>query len=158
MKLHPRVLLHVKRGRWYWPPGCPSCTINSSKTSLCTYLTTHRNCDNGGWPTRRRCPASGPCKTGDMRIAVLAGGVGACRLLRGLGAPAPAAKIPGIGTTADDIPLFGLRVCPDLDTVMYTLGGGSNPEQGWGRADEPHRIGDELAAYAAERPWFPPEA
>ena len=43
-------------------------------------------------------------------------------------------RSPSIGNTADDITLFGLRVCPDLDTVMYTLGGGIHEEQGWGRA------------------------
>ena len=89
-----------------------------------------------------------------MRITVLAGGIGAARFLRGLLAAAPEASITVIGNTADDIDLFGLRVCPDLDSVMYTLGGGSNEEQGWGRADESHRIGDELAAYGAGPSWF----
>ena len=89
-----------------------------------------------------------------MRITVLAGGIGAARFLRGLLAAAPDATITVIGNTADDITLFGLRVCPDLDSVMYTLGGGSNEEQGWGRADETHRIGDELAAYGAGPSWF----
>src|SRR6202042_3654983 len=89
-----------------------------------------------------------------MRITVLAGGVGASRFLRGLVAAAPDAKITVIGNTADDITLFGLRVCPDLDTVMYTLGGGINPEQGWGRADETFSVGQELAAYGAEPTWF----
>jgi LPPG:FO 2-phospho-L-lactate transferase len=89
-----------------------------------------------------------------MRITVLAGGIGAARFLRGLLAAAPDATITVIGNTADDITLFGLRVCPDLDSVMYTLGGGSNEEQGWGRADETHRIGDELAAYGASPSWF----
>ncbi|MGH3245534.1 MAG: 2-phospho-L-lactate transferase [Trebonia sp.] len=88
-----------------------------------------------------------------MRITVLAGGIGAARFLRGLLAAAPNATITVIGNTADDITLFGLRVCPDLDSVMYTLGGGSNEEQGWGRADETHRISGELAAYGAA-PWF----
>src|ERR1700721_1877886 len=155
MKFNPRVLLHVKRGRWYWPPGCPSCTINSSKTSLCTYFATHRNCDNDGRPTRRRSLAPPACKTGDMRITVLAGGVGASRFLRGLvAAAAPDAKITVIGNTADDITLFGLRVCPDLDTVMYTLGGGINTEQGWGRADETFSVGEEPAAHGASPDWF----
>jgi LPPG:FO 2-phospho-L-lactate transferase len=90
-----------------------------------------------------------------MRITVLAGGIGAARFLRGLLAAAPNATITVIGNTADDITLFGLRVCPDLDSVMYTLGGGSDEEQGWGRAGETHRIGDELAAYGAEPAWFP---
>jgi LPPG:FO 2-phospho-L-lactate transferase len=89
-----------------------------------------------------------------MRITVLAGGIGAARFLRGLLAAAPDASITVIGNTADDITLFGLRVCPDLDSVMYTLGGGSDEEQGWGRAGETHRIGDELAAYGAGPAWF----
>jgi LPPG:FO 2-phospho-L-lactate transferase len=89
-----------------------------------------------------------------MRITVLAGGIGAARFLRGLLAAAPNATITVIGNTADDITLFGLRVSPDLDSVMYTLGGGSDEEQGWGRAGETHRIGDELAAYGAGPSWF----
>jgi len=89
-----------------------------------------------------------------MRITVLAGGVGAARFLRGLVAAAPDATITVIGNTADDITLFGLRVCPDLDSVMYTLGGGSNEEQGWGRAGETFSVRDELAAYGAEPSWF----
>ena len=63
-----------------------------------------------------------------MRITVLAGGVGAARFLVGLKRAAPEAEITVIGNTGDDITLFGLRVCPDLDTVMYTLGGGINTE------------------------------
>ena len=74
-----------------------------------------------------------------MRITVLAGGIGAARFLRGLKAAAPAAEITVIGNTGDDIRLFGLHVSPDLDTVMYTLGGGINEEQGWGRAGETPR-------------------
>ncbi len=89
-----------------------------------------------------------------MRITVLAGGVGAARFLRGLKAAAPGAHITVVGNTGDDITLFGLRVCPDLDTVMYTLGGGISEEQGWGRADETFTIRDELAAYGAGPSWF----
>ena len=89
-----------------------------------------------------------------MRITVLAGGVGAARFLRGLKAAAPAAQITVIGNTGDDITLFGLRVCPDLDTVMYTLGGGIDEAQGWGRAGETFAIRDELAAYGAGPDWF----
>ena len=84
-----------------------------------------------------------------MRITVLAGGIGAARFLRGLLAAAPEATITVIGNTGDDITLFGLRVCPDLDSVMYTLGGGSNEEQGWGRAGETFSVREELAAYGA---------
>jgi LPPG:FO 2-phospho-L-lactate transferase len=89
-----------------------------------------------------------------MRITVLAGGVGAARFLRGLKAAAPDAQITVIGNTGDDITLFGLRVCPDLDTVMYTLGGGISEEQGWGRANETYAIRDELRAYGAGPSWF----
>ncbi len=89
-----------------------------------------------------------------MRITVLAGGVGAARFLRGLKRAAPDAEITVIGNTGDDITLFGLRVCPDLDTVMYTLGGGINSEQGWGRADESFAVRAELAAYGASPDWF----
>ena len=89
-----------------------------------------------------------------MRIAVLAGGVGAARYLRGLKRAAPDAEITVVGNTGDDITLFGLRVCPDLDTVMYTLGGGINEDQGWGRAGETFSIRAELAAYGASPDWF----
>jgi LPPG:FO 2-phospho-L-lactate transferase len=89
-----------------------------------------------------------------MRITVPAGGVGAARFLRGLKAEAPDAKITVIGNTGDDITLFGLHVSPDLDTVMYTLGGGINEEQGWGRAGDTYRVLDELRAYGAGPDWF----
>jgi LPPG:FO 2-phospho-L-lactate transferase len=89
-----------------------------------------------------------------MRITVLAGGIGAARFLRGLKAAVPAAEITVIGNTGDDIRLFGLHVSPDLDTVMYTLGGGINEEQGWGRAGESHAVLPELAAYAVGPDWF----
>ena len=89
-----------------------------------------------------------------MRITLLAGGVGGARFLRGLRIAAPGADITVIGNTGDDITLFGLHVCPDLDTVMYTLGGGVSEEQGWGRADETHVVQSELTAYGAGPDWF----
>ena len=89
-----------------------------------------------------------------MRIVVLAGGIGGARFLRGLKAAAPEADITVIGNTGDDIHLFGLKVCPDLDTVMYTLGGGIHEEQGWGRADETFTVKEELAAYGVGPEWF----
>ena len=89
-----------------------------------------------------------------MRITVLAGGVGAARFLRGLRAAAPDADITVIGNTGDDFTPFGLQVCPDLDTVMYTLGGGISEEQGWGRAGESHTVLGELTAYGAGPDWF----
>jgi LPPG:FO 2-phospho-L-lactate transferase len=89
-----------------------------------------------------------------MRITVLAGGIGAARFLRGLKAAAGAAEITVIGNTGDDITLFGLHVSPDLDTVMYTLGGGISEEQGWGRDGETYTVLAELAAYGAGPDWF----
>ncbi|WP_433474454.1 2-phospho-L-lactate transferase [Spirillospora sp. CA-142024] len=89
-----------------------------------------------------------------MKIVALAGGIGGARFLRGLRAAAPEAEITVIGNTGDDISLFGLRVCPDLDTVMYTLGGGIDEEQGWGRADEAFTVKEELAAYGVGPGWF----
>ncbi|MEU1201771.1 2-phospho-L-lactate transferase [Streptomyces sp. NPDC005813] len=89
-----------------------------------------------------------------MRIVVLAGGIGGARFLRGLQRAVPDADITVIGNTGDDIHLFGLKVCPDLDTVMYTLGGGINEEQGWGRAEETFHLKEELAAYGVGPDWF----
>ena len=95
-----------------------------------------------------------------MRITALAGGVGGARFIRGLRAhldrsPAHAdSQVTVIGNPGDDISLFGLRVCPDLDTLLYTLGGGVHEGQGWGRADETHRVQGELAAYGAVPQWF----
>jgi LPPG:FO 2-phospho-L-lactate transferase len=89
-----------------------------------------------------------------MRITVLAGGIGAARFLRGLKAAVPDAEITVVGNTGDDISLFGLHISPDLDTVMYTLGGGVNEEQGWGRAQETFTVLTELAAYGAGPGWF----
>ena len=89
-----------------------------------------------------------------MRITLLAGGVGGARFLRGLREADPDAEVTVIGNTGDDIHLFGLHVCPDLDTVMYTLGGGINDEQGWGREGETYAVQSELAAYGAGPDWF----
>jgi len=63
-------------------------------------------------------------------------------------------RITVIGNTGDDINLFGLHVSPDLDTIMYTLGGGISEEQGWGRAQESFTVLPELAAYGAGPDWF----
>jgi len=105
-----------------------------------------------------RSPAAAICREGwqtrRMRITLLAGGVGGARFLRGLLLAAPGTEITVIGNTGDDISLFGLHVCPDLDTVMYTLGGGISEEQGWGRDRETHVVQSELAAYGAGPDWF----
>jgi LPPG:FO 2-phospho-L-lactate transferase len=95
-----------------------------------------------------------PGRLGRMRITLLAGGVGGARFVRGLLAAMPAAQVTVIGNTGDDITMFGLHVCPDLDTVMYTLGGGISEEQGWGRAEDSHAVQQELTAYGAGPDWF----
>jgi LPPG:FO 2-phospho-L-lactate transferase len=82
-----------------------------------------------------------------MRITVLAGGIGGARFLAGLRTLGH--DITVIGNNGDDVTLFGLRICPDLDTVMYTLGGGISAERGWGREDETFRVRDDIGAYVA---------
>jgi LPPG:FO 2-phospho-L-lactate transferase len=88
------------------------------------------------------------------KITVLAGGVGGARFLEGLLRAAPDAAVTVIGNVGDDITLHGLRVCADLDTVMYTLGGGIHPEQRWGRDAESFGVARELAEYAVGPDWF----
>jgi LPPG:FO 2-phospho-L-lactate transferase len=91
-------------------------------------------------------------------VTTLAGGIGAARFLRGLRAELSTRgephEITVVGNTGDDIELFGLHVSPDLDTVMYTLGGGIHEEQGWGRDGETFAVKAELAAYDAQPQWF----
>ena len=89
-----------------------------------------------------------------VQIVVLAGGTGEARFLRGVRAAAPEATITAVVNTGDDVTLHGLRICPDLDTVVYTLGGGIDEERGWGRAGESWTVKEELAAYDADPDWF----
>ncbi len=91
-----------------------------------------------------------------MRIVVLAGGIGGARFLLGVRALAArtGAEVTAVVNVADDVTMHGLRICPDLDSVMYTLGGGADPERGWGRAGETWTVKEELAAYGAEPAWF----
>jgi LPPG:FO 2-phospho-L-lactate transferase len=85
--------------------------------------------------------------------AVLAGGVGAARFLRGLVRIVEPSEITVIGNVGDDLTVHGLHVSPDLDTITYTLAGAVHPEQGWGRTDESFRVAEELERYG--RPtWF----
>jgi LPPG:FO 2-phospho-L-lactate transferase len=92
------------------------------------------------------------------RLTVLSGGVGGARFIRGLlhhlATVAPDAEVTVVANTADDIWLHGLKVCPDLDTVMYTLGDGIDDERGWGRTGETWHAKEELAAYGVEPTWF----
>ena len=102
-----------------------------------------------------------------MKITVLSGGVGGARFTRGLLrllAACPTARrhdrqVTVVANTGDDMWLHGVRVCPDLDTLMYTLGGAVHEEQGWGRRDEcrarqrrPRRVRPRLGLVHARRP------
>jgi LPPG:FO 2-phospho-L-lactate transferase len=77
---------------------------------------------------------------------VLSGGIGGARFLLGLRELGH--EITVIGNTGDDLTVLGLRICPDLDTVMYTLGGGISADRGWGREAESFRVREELSSYA----------
>ncbi|MFC6287770.1 2-phospho-L-lactate transferase [Nocardioides sp. GCM10027113] len=96
-------------------------------------------------------------------ITVLSGGMGGAKFLQGLlhgirsgtlPGVAPDAEVTVVANTADDLWIHGLKVCPDLDTVMYTLGDGIDPGRGWGRRDETWSAKEELAAYGVEPTWF----
>lgn len=93
---------------------------------------------------------------GCMRIVVLAGGIGGARFLLGVREHARSigAEVTAIVNVGDDVWMHGLRICPDLDSVMYTLGNGIDPSRGWGRANESWAVKEELAAYGAEPTWF----
>ncbi|WP_193604539.1 2-phospho-L-lactate transferase [Nocardioides dongkuii] len=98
-----------------------------------------------------------------QNITVLSGGMGGARFLQGLLHGISSGTLPGVAAdarvtvvanTADDLWVHGLKVCPDLDTVMYTLGDGIDPERGWGRREETWSVRTELAAYGVEPTWF----
>jgi LPPG:FO 2-phospho-L-lactate transferase len=97
-----------------------------------------------------------------MQITVLSGGVGGARFVRGLlhalrkGGESGSAEgtVTVIGNTGDDISLFGLRVCPDLDSLLYTLGGAVDEGQGWGREDDTRLVMEELGALGVQPQWF----
>src|SRR4028118_1829267 len=89
-----------------------------------------------------------------MRVAAVSGGIGGALCRRGLlRVLDPADEVTVIANTADDIWLFGLKICPDLDTLMYTLGGGIDEGRGWGRAEETWHAKEELAAYGVQPDW-----
>ena len=98
------------------------------------------------------------------RVVVLSGGVGGARFLRGVreelrrrfpdGAIGTTAKLTAIVNTGDDMWLAGLRITPDLDSIMYTLAGANDEQRGWGRVGETERVAAELAEYGVGWPWF----
>src|SRR5215210_4554392 len=88
-----------------------------------------------------------------MKVVALAGGVGGAKLAAGLQEVLPAGALAVGVNTADDFALWGLHICPDLDTVMYALAGVANPETGWGIAGESFETLNMLALYD-EDTWF----
>jgi LPPG:FO 2-phospho-L-lactate transferase len=99
-----------------------------------------------------------------MKITVLSGGVGGARFLRGVrahvreaypdGAGGSTASITAVVNTGDDMWLSGVRIAPDLDSIMYTLAGENDEVRGWGRIGETERVSGELRAYGVGWPWF----
>jgi LPPG:FO 2-phospho-L-lactate transferase len=88
-----------------------------------------------------------------MRIATLAGGVGAAKFLKGLVEAVNPSSVTVIGNTGDDAVIHGLHVSPDLDIVTYTLAGVADEVKGWGiRGDTNHAL-DQMSLYGVE-PWF----
>ncbi|MDT5091168.1 MAG: 2-phospho-L-lactate transferase [Mycobacterium sp.] len=99
-----------------------------------------------------------------VKVTVLVGGVGGARFLLGvqhllgLGQFATGdggtGELTAIVNIGDDAWMHGVRICPDLDTCMYTLGGGIDPERGWGHRDETWHAMEELARYGVQPDWF----
>lgn len=91
-------------------------------------------------------------RTASGAITVVSGGVGAARFLSGLMDVVDHERITAVVNTGDDTVLHGLNISPDLDTIVYTLGGAIDPERGWGLVDESWRAMEALGRYAAVRP------
>ena len=89
----------------------------------------------------------------DRQIIALAGGVGGAKLALGLARTLPADRLTVAVNTADDFEHWGLYICPDLDTVTYTLAGVANPETGWGLRDETWNVLEAMAKVGGET-WF----
>jgi len=89
----------------------------------------------------------------DLKIVALAGGVGGAKLAEGLAQVLPPENLTIIVNTGDDFDHLGLRICPDLDTVCYTLAGIANPDTGWGRANETWNALDNLETLGGPT-WF----
>jgi LPPG:FO 2-phospho-L-lactate transferase len=88
-----------------------------------------------------------------VKVAVLSGGVGGARFLRGLVGVVDPGNVSIVGNVADDIELLGLRVSPDLDSILYTLTGRSDEGRGWGRADESWRALETVSELGGDD-WF----
>src|SRR5207249_5772105 len=100
-----------------------------------------------------RCGPFASTSATDMRVLTLAGGTGAAKLIRGLATCMPQRDLTVIGNTGDDTEVWGLRVSPDLDTVMYALAGMLDVERGWGLAGETFNCLAAMATHGADT-WF----
>jgi LPPG:FO 2-phospho-L-lactate transferase len=89
-----------------------------------------------------------------MKVAALAGGIGAGKFLRGLTRVVPGEDLTVVVNVGDDLVIHGLRVSPDPDSVTYWLGDAFDRERGWGRRDETFRAVEELAAFDRDAAWF----
>ena len=88
-----------------------------------------------------------------MKLVALAGGVGGAKFAHGLAQSIPPRDLTVIVNTGDDFEHYGLHICPDLDTVCYTLAGIANPETGWGRVDETWNVIDQASKLGGPA-WF----
>jgi LPPG:FO 2-phospho-L-lactate transferase len=89
-----------------------------------------------------------------VNVVAVAGGVGGAKLAHGFQLALESSDdLTIIGNTADDFDLYGLRICPDLDTVLYTLSGLANPATGWGIAGDTFTTLEMVGRYVGE-PWF----
>jgi LPPG:FO 2-phospho-L-lactate transferase len=88
-----------------------------------------------------------------MKVVALAGGVGGAKMADGLAQVLPPEDLVIIVNTGDDFEHLGLKICPDLDTVCYTLAGLANPVTGWGREDESWNVLESLASLGGPD-WF----
>lgn len=90
------------------------------------------------------------------QVVLIAGGVGGAKFALGLRSALgdEHAELTVVVNTGDDMWLTGVRVCPDLDSMMYALAGVNDTERGWGRAGESERVSAELRAYGVGWPWF----
>lgn len=89
----------------------------------------------------------------NLKVVVLAGGVGGAKLADGLAQLLPPAQLTIVVNTGDDFQHLGLTVCPDLDTVIYLLAGVANPATGWGRAGDTWRAIEEVGRLGGPD-WF----
>ncbi len=101
-----------------------------------------------------------------VKVTAVVGGIGGARFLLGVqhllglgqfesgSSTESGHQLTAVVNVGDDAWMFGVRICPDLDTCMYTLGGGIDPDRGWGHRDETWHAKDELAAYGVQPDWF----